>query len=217
MAGKKMILLLVSLGVLTFACSVVLSMLFGPKPQPPATEDESDEQPLAAMTVAAGLAGGQAKLTPKETQLGELIRELRVRINECKRRERQIEQREERFVIARELLKQQITDLENLQVQLLGPLTSLKQERAKLDQSRVLVAQEERANLKKAATIYDKMDPASSSQILAGMCENSRMEDAVKILYYMTERSAAKVLAALTDRSMAASLTESLKRIREEG
>ena len=217
MAGKKMILLLGSLGVLSFACSVVISMLFGPKPQPPPAEDESDKQPLAAMTVAAGLTGGQAKLTPNEKQLAELIRELQVRISECKRRERQIEQREERFAMARELLKQQIADLENLQVQLLGPLTSLKQERAKLDRSRVLIAQEERANIKKTATIYDKMDPASSSEILAGMCQNRRTEDAVKILYYMTERSAAKVLAAFTDRNLAAGLTESLKRIREEG
>ena len=56
----------------------------------------------------------------------------------------------------------------------------------------------------------------AGSRILEGMCTNKQEADAVKILFYMQERSVAKVLAEMTDKNMAARLCEQLKRVKEQ-
>jgi hypothetical protein len=70
------------------------------------------------------------------------------------------------------------------------------------------------------------MDSASASKILVSMCmsqtqpgmidsQSSGFDEAVKILYYMTERTKAKLLAELTsaEPKLAAFLTQKLKRV----
>ena len=78
------------------------------------------------------------------------------------------------------------------------------------------------------AAAYDKMDPAGASQILTNMATGSskntaaaasaaNMDDAVKILFFMQDRTKAKVLAemAAQEPALAALLCQKLKQVQE--
>lgn len=212
----KKILVLAALAAVSFGGSMVASMLWGPKPKVEVVADANTPAAQPAATITAGLVGGEGKLTPKETQLDELIREVRQKLVEVRQHEQSLEEREGRLELAQETLRKQAKDMENLRMSLLAPLQGLKEEQASLEKARLRITLEEKANLKKAASIYEKMDPSAGSKILAGMCQ-SQLDDAVKILHYMSERSAAKMMAEFPDKSVAAKVTERLKQIRDEG
>ncbi|RKY05801.1 MAG: hypothetical protein DRP65_12605, partial [Planctomycetota bacterium] len=99
-----------------------------------------------------------------------------------------------------------------------------KEQRDKLLKLRVTIEEAEKANLISVAATYDKMDPASASKILATMSKTNRqtpgqdtgLDEAVKILYYMTERTKAKLLAELvsSEPALAATLCQRLKQVR---
>jgi flagellar motility protein MotE (MotC chaperone) len=214
MSKNKTILVLGGLGAASFAVSAAVSMFLGPKPAPPGAGQTPTTAPAGHL--AASLPGGEGKLSLREKELQDLIRELQGRLQECDARQTALDQREQRLAITQELLKKQIQDLEDLQVRLLGPLNTLKEEQAKLDRSRLVVSRQELANLKKTALIYEKMDPAQGGKILADMCKNQQLDDAVKILHYMGERAAANVFAEMTDKTLAAKLTTRLKEIQPE-
>ena len=102
--------------------------------------------------------------------------------------------------------------------------TSLKvfrSERDKLLKSRVEVAQAEKANLILIAATYDKMKPDGASKILTNLSKmqtgsrSDNLNDAVKILHYMGERTRANLLAELTtsEPQLAALLCQRLKQI----
>jgi flagellar motility protein MotE (MotC chaperone) len=216
MRGKKLaIIVMAALGVVSFVVSFLLSGWLGDSPQSAqaGTEDAAaQQQELDLPELAAA-----APAPPQVKELDELIREMRLRMAEYSKKDKQLQQREKRLQLAQELLKKQATELESLRMELSTPLTRLKEAQAELQQSRVSIAKQEEANLKKTAAIYEKMDPASGSEYLTEMCANKQEQDVVKILYLMSERSAAKVLAEMTDTSLAARLTEMMKRIQQEG
>jgi flagellar motility protein MotE (MotC chaperone) len=98
----------------------------------------------------------------------------------------------------------------------------LKEERDKLIASRITVEAAEKANLVSVAATYDKMDSASASQIFSNMSKMGAagaggIDEVVKILYYMTERTKAKVLAEMvsSEPQLAAVLSQRLKTISE--
>jgi flagellar motility protein MotE (MotC chaperone) len=214
MPKRKTILALGGLGAASFAVSAAVSVFLGPKPTPPGPAKTTTTAP--ASRLVAGLPAGEAQLSIREKELQDLIRELQARLQECDARQKALDQREQRLVITQELLKKQIQDLEDLQVRLLGPLNTLKEEQAKLDKGRLAISRQEQANLKKTALIYEKMDPGQGGKILADMCKNQQLDDAVKILHYMGERAAAGVFAEMTDKTLAAKLTARLKEIQPE-
>lgn len=168
--------------------------------------------------LVSGSPGGssEAALRQKERQLEELVRDLQGRIAECRRREEELAQREKRIAAAQDMLKTQAQELENLRIQLVAPLARLKEAKSELQQSQILVAQQEKENLKKTALIYEKMDAASGCRILEAMCANRQEADAVKILHYMSDRAAAKLLSEITDKQLAANLTEKMKQFKEQ-
>ena len=213
MSKSKAILVIGGLGAASFAVSAALSMFLGPKPAP-----QTGKAPTTApaLPLAGGVPGGEGRLSLREKELQDLIRDLQARLHECDARQKGLDQREERLAITQEVLKKQIKDLEDLQVRLLGPLSTLREEQAKLEKGRLAIALEEQANLKKTALIYEKMDAAQGGKILADMCKNQQLDDAVKILHYMGERSAANIFAEMTDKGLAAKLTARLKEIHQE-
>lgn len=98
--------------------------------------------------------------------------------------------------------------------------------------SRIEIDKNEQTNLLTLAATYDKMDVTSASKIVTNMCMSDESEkgqekkieessgsfdDAVKILYYMTERTKAKLLAELatSEPQLAAALSQRLKQIVE--
>ena len=91
--------------------------------------------------------------------------------------------------------------------------------REKLLKTRIEISELEKKNLLSISASYDKMDSVSAGKILANMTQgqNGSVNDAVKILYYMGERSKAKLLASLADNepSLAAYFSQKLKTLTE--
>ena len=146
-----------------------------------------------------------------------MVRELNYRLEECKNRELELDEREKRIAIAQATLTKEAVNLENLRIQLVMPLTRLQEAIAELERTRIVISKAEQAEIKKTAGIYEKMDATSGSQILAQMYTNNNEEHVVKILHQMSDRAAAKILAEMTDKNMAAKLCEKMKIIAQEG
>jgi flagellar motility protein MotE (MotC chaperone) len=138
-----------------------------------------------------------------------------------------LEKEKERLQIAQQTLKKDIETLNNLRVDLAARVADVKAERDLLLKARVEVAAAEKANLVAIAAAYDKMDPVGAGQILTNMATGSSksgaaasaasMDDAVKILFFMQERTKAKVLAEMAGQepALAALLSQKLKQVQE--
>ena len=178
--------------------------------------------------------GAQDGLSMTEKQLKALVYEIQDNMGKYKSRLENLETEEQRLQMAQATLKKDIEKLNNLRVDLASMVSRLKSERDKLLKSRVEIVQAEKANLASMAATYDRMDVAAASKILTNMCTSERdsqsqkkvfggsgsnMDDAVKILHYMTEKAKAKVLSELADSepTLAAILCEKLKRISVQG
>jgi chromosome segregation ATPase len=235
--SKKLIIIMAGAGLLSFSGAFVLARLTK------STATASPSQPAQSTT-----AGGQAELkvpyqqadaigtigmeeqtdkTLAERQLKELIFDVREKMQEYDQKLQSIEKREQRLQIAQETLRKDIEELDNLRVELSSAVVSLKNERDRLQKSRLEIDKAEKTNLLSIAATYDKMDASSASQILTNMCTSqvskigggmqNSMDDAVKILHYMTERTKAKLLAELvtTEPKLAAVLCQRLKQVVE--
>ena len=212
MTGKRLTFAIIAaVGVAAFAASFGVSRWLGRGPQ------------AAAGAAAGGTVAGTPALEPddpfahatrlEERHLYDLVKEVRRKLRECDEREERLTQEEARIRMVREELRKEAQELENLRVQAAASLSGLKEAKARLDQSRLDIGREEEANLKRTAAVYDRMDAESAAKIVEGMCRGTQQDDAVKILYFMSERAVAKVLAALADRDLAARLCDGLKRV----
>jgi len=223
MTSKKlmMILILTGLGAASFAASFLLSSWLGGSGGAKGPGTGAGGEPRAAgqtgePTLAlADLAGGIGPLRPRESLLEEMIRELKYMRSQARRKETELKEREKRIRMAQELLKKEAQELERLRGQLATHLIRVKEAKAQLRRSRILIAQQEQERLKRTAAIYEKMDSASGAEILRNMCQGKQEEDAVKILYFMSERSAAKLLGEMSDKALAARLCQRMKTIQD--
>jgi peptidoglycan hydrolase CwlO-like protein len=160
-----------------------------------------------------------------DQQLKSVVQEVREKIQEYNNKLESLNTEEQRIHIAQEALKKDIDKLQELQVELAATVSKLKSEREAFLKEKVKIAAAEKNNLMSIAATYDKMDAASAGKILSSMSQiqnaaarSASVEDAVKILHYMTERTKAKVLAELStsEPKLAASLCQKLKQILEE-
>jgi len=163
-----------------------------------------------------------------EKRLKNLVFEVRQKIQEYNNKLQALELQGQRLQITRDTLKKDIENLNNLQIELASTVAGLKEQRDKLLKTRVDITEAEKTNLVSIAATYDKMDATSASKILSNMCTkqtqsadaedaDSGLNDAIKILHYMTERTKAKVLAELvtSEPQLASLLCQKLKRISE--
>ncbi len=225
MISKKLIMLLSGAFAVSFILSFVLSWAFGPEPavtpqqtaaQTEGTEGGTEEADKTKQLLAALPAAGKGNIRLKEQQLNDLVRELRRKIRQNQQKEEDLEKRQARIQMTQEQLKAQAQELKNLQAQLVGPMNHLKETLAQIKQTQLVINKQELANLQQLATIYDKMDSASCSEVFTEMCTNNQMDDAVKLLRFMSEKKAAKVLAEIPDKSLVAKLSEKLKSVKVE-
>ena len=188
------------------------------------TPGSAPRQMLTASPTSADDSGNTRTMT--EEQLKELIYEVREKIGEYNTKLNGLDKEKERLLIAQQTLKKDIEILNNLRVDLAAAVANLKSERDTLLKTRVEVELAEKRNLVAIASAYDKMDPARASEILTNMAvgqsqngsnRSANMDDAVKILHFMQERTKAKVLAELvtTEPSLAALLCQKLKQVTE--
>jgi hypothetical protein len=177
------------------------------------------------MISTAGPVGSDMKKTMTEKRLNSLVYEVREKIQEYSGKLQDLEVREQRLRTAHNMIKKDIEELDKLRIELASTVASLKSERDKLLKSRVEIAKAEKDNLITMAAAYDKMDSTSAGKILTSMSKmqkggvgGSNLDDAVKILHYMTERTKAKLLAELvtTEPQLAALLCQKLKQIIEK-
>jgi flagellar motility protein MotE (MotC chaperone) len=211
MKSKKSIIIMALVALVGFGASLGVGIILN-KGSASVSKAKAASQPATAPAAMED----RFRLGPKEKLLDELIKECRLKIGETKLREQQLDDKEKHMLILDETIKREMGELENMQVQLVAPITGLKEEQAKLEKSRIRIAEEEKAGLKHTASIYEKMDVSAGSKIIEQMATGSE-DDAVKILHYMSDKAAAKLLAEMTDKSVALRLTEQMKRIREDG
>ena len=231
--NKKRIIMITAAGLISFAGAFVFAWLTTSTPV-----SQSGEPNQATTMISKSLSSIEVPRPEDETkvmktamgekQLKSLVYEVREKIQEYEDKLRAVELREQRLQTAQNTLKEDIENLNNLRVELASIVASLKSERDKLLKSRLEVTQTEKVNLLSIAATYDKMDVSGASKILTNMCagidisqmqddERDSFDDAVKILYYMTERTKAKLLAELatSEPTLAAVLCQRLKQIVE--
>lgn len=234
--SKKRIIITAGVGLFSFAAAFALAWFTSPSAVVSPNEPEQVElvyeenEPMVPPPGADSLedldAANEAKIKSlTEQQLKTLVHDIRAKIQEYENKLQTLEVREQRLQIAQEVLKKDIDSLSNMRTELASVVANLKSERDKLIKSQVEISETERTNLLAIAATYDKMDATAASKILTNMCkaggeqnsESSSFEDAVKILYYMTERTEAALLAEIanTEPVLAASLCHRLKRIVE--
>lgn len=236
--SKKMIIITGAAALLSFAGMFAVSMFLGRSGPPAAGTATSATQ--AAVSAQATQAG-QEKVSAEtqesdsqettkgltEKQLKGLVYEVREKIQDYEGKMKELEVREARVAMTQETLKKDIEEMNKLRVELAALVANLKEQKSKLLETRAEIAKSEKANLVTIAATYDKMDPASASKIISSMCakqvesgkvEGGSVDDAVKILFYMTERTKAKLLAEMvtSEPKLAAALCQRLKKIVEQ-
>lgn len=227
---KKIIIITLGLGLIGF--SGMFAFAWFKKPEPPIqgpqtvqagpetveqSAGETDETSAAAARIASLKTKPNQKLTERELQT--LVYDIREKIKDYNLKLQALDVREERLQVAQDSLNKDIEEMEALRVELASALALLRNEQDKLLQSKIEIENSETKNLISIAATYDKMDAESAGKILMNMVENqnsgSSTEDAVKILYYMEDRTKAKVLASMAEAEPAVSafICQRLKRM----
>jgi flagellar motility protein MotE (MotC chaperone) len=226
--NKKMIILTVLAGLLSFAVCFAVSILFSGGAENAEIAGTQDANAAGVSAMGESQSASESEpLLPQvsgsdgmpEKQLKDLVYDLRQKMTEYDEKLKSLEAEKQRLEIARGQLEQDIEKLDALRADLAGSINQLKTERDRLLKTRIEISELEKKNLTAIAASYDKMDSASAGKILADMTggQNGSINDAVKILYYMGDRNKAKVLASLADiePSLAANLSQKLKTITE--
>jgi flagellar motility protein MotE (MotC chaperone) len=233
--NKKVVLITVAAGVVGFTGAFGIGWVT----KPAAATGAAAAQPAGAVAQPQGGSLPQV-LTPSsgsptseaseramtEQQLKELINDVRQKSQQYDEKLKTLETEKERLHIAEQVLKKDIESLNNLRTDLAATVASIKSERDMLLKTRTEVEQTEKANLLAIAQAYDKMDAASASSILTSMAtglsksgggRTTNVDDAVKILHFMQDRTKAKVLAemATAEPALAATLCQRLKQVTE--
>jgi hypothetical protein len=224
---NKKILVWAGAGIISFGGTFGATwILRGPAPAA-ATEAVENETKAEEQTAKAEDKVPELKITENpgeemargmtEKQMQGLIFDIREKMKEYKFKERQLTEQEERIRVAREGLQEDLTRLSQLQAQLTLVYEKIRKQESSLQAKQLDITQTEKANMTKLAATYDKMDAAQASKVLISMAANQQLPDAVKILYYMSERTSAKVIGeiATTKPDVAGVLSLELKRIRE--
>jgi len=224
---KKMHIIIISAaGLLSFAAMfgtglfIKKSRALTMPAQPAAHTEVSQKEPNKDSGVLASL--NSAALTEEmgmsETQLKSLIFDIRQKMKEYENNQKQMDQEKQQIEIARQTLQDEVEHLNQLQEKLNLSLAALKDKESTIQKTVIDIKTIEKANLQRIAATYDKMDPAQAGKILSTMSANNQMQDAVVIMYYMSERVAAKVLGEIgtSNPEAAAALSLQLKRIKEQ-
>lgn len=227
---KKMMIITAGLGVIGFAGMFAVGWLTQPKTAGEGEQDaplqanagtgatpEGTDASSAADKIAA--LAGLDKRGMTDQQLRALIYEVRDKIKSYNDKMQELKVQEQRLQAAHQDLKKDIEAMAGLRVELAAAVAALKDEQQKLLDTKLEIEAAERANLISIAAAYDKMDSESAGKILMNMVKNSNSptssDDAIKILYFMTERTKAKVLASMAEAEPAVSafVCQRLKRM----
>lgn len=227
----KKIIIITIVGIISFGATFTFSML---KAKAKAAEKLAQEKTKAAEIEAFKTANEQQAAVPDnsaaqensevaihEEQLKKLIFNVREKIDEYDNKNQSLAVKEERLNTTYEMIKKDLDDLNKLRTELATTVGDLKQKQQQLENSMIEIRKAEQQNLVSIAAAYDKMDPTSAAIIMTNMGKaddsekSGDLDDAVKILYYMTERTKAKLLAEMTttEPEIAALFCKKLKKV----
>ena len=178
--NKKLIIIAAAAGLISFAGSFALAWFTA---EPAVTQtgrgDETTTLDGATASSMPDLRAGpegtvkalDAKVKKSMTQkrLKGLVYKVRDKLHEYDSNLQNLKEQEQRLQIAHNLLKEDIEKLGALQVELNLAIGNLRDQQAKLEKSRVTIAQTEKENLMTIAATYDKMNSTSASKILVDM------------------------------------------------
>ena len=223
---KIHIIILAAAGILSFAGAFGVTS-FVKKNQSDVLGDMVDSQqddtdmsddPQATQTMSFP-AGSQTPLKKRmqEDELRNLIVNVRETMEEHKYREKDIASQEERIQLARQALLDDIDRLSKLNDQFKMTIADLKNREESLKSTLNEISTVEKNNMIRIAATYDKMDVENSSTIIINMASTQQLDDAVKIIYLMSERMSAKLMGEIstTKPELACILTTELKKVKE--
>jgi flagellar motility protein MotE (MotC chaperone) len=232
--SKKLIIIIAAAAILSFGGAFGTAWLT--RPQSAAAEEPNAAQHRDATRVQAELGVGQPSAEQQERarqramteeQLRTLVKEVRDKSQEYQERLDGLQTQEQRIKVAQDALKEDVKALEDLRVEVATAVAALKAQRDELERTRIRIAENDKVSLKTAATTYEKMDPDSAARLLANTCKaktgaaadrTTHIEDAVKILYFMTDKKRGAVLTSMmqTEPDLAGALAMKLKQIVEK-
>ncbi len=240
MSKKLLMIIIPSAALLSFGLMFGVAWLTRPTAEPQEPVDEQTQQVMQQQQQQMGMAQMQqmqpqmAPVTepevksPKrmmtERQLEDLVNTAKEKIEQYDLKLAGLEREEQRIKMSQETLLKEIGDLEALRVEVADAIANLKSERKRLEQSRIVIGQNEQDNILKVAKAYAAMKQ-KASPLLVDMCKDLETEDgrekvrtAVKILYNIDEKTQAKILTEMVKNSpgIAGMLTMELKRVAVE-
>ncbi|MHC5061163.1 MAG: hypothetical protein ACYTFK_08780 [Planctomycetota bacterium] len=224
--NKIKIIMLAGAGVVSFAAGFGATLLMKKaEPALPVEVVSQEAETGEALTGTADVrsvrssSGASEGLSRgmSEKQLQNLIYDMREKMKDYRARENNIGVQEERLKTARDNLQADIARLDNLRMQLTSTISSLRQQEASLSNRMLEIKASEKANIQSVASRYDKMDVSQASKIMVSMVSNNQLDDAAKIVYYMSERTSGKLLGEIgnTQPDVAVVLVSQLKRMKE--
>ena len=234
----KKIMIIAAAALVSFAGAFAVAWFTRPVPVPQSDEPKQPTGTASDFTVGPVLPlpedgtistpDSAERRAMTEKRLKSLVFEVREKIGEYNNKLQALELQAQRLQVTRNALKQDIEALNKLQIELTSSVATLKKERDELVKTKIDIDKMEKTNLVGIAATYDKMEAASASELLTNICKgkdqnsetgesDSGLNDAVKILHYMTERTKAKLLAELvsTQPELASVLCRRLKQISE--
>jgi hypothetical protein len=225
---KIQIIIFAAAGLLSFAAVFTVSFMIKknqvvlPDVEPEAAMMGEDDGMFGEPDFTVSGDGGEVESyslskSMTEKQLKSLIYDIREKVKETKFTEKRLEIQEERIQTLREVMQADIERLEKLRLELTSVIANLTQQEHNLQQTIITIEVLEKANMQKLAGRYDKMSTDMASDIIVSMAGNNQMNDAVMILYYMSERTSGKLLGTIgkTQPGIAASISLMLKKVQE--
>ncbi|MCF7955415.1 MAG: hypothetical protein K9M75_06405 [Phycisphaerae bacterium] len=233
--NKKQIVIMAGIGLICFALSFTVG-LFTRKAKNQAADANKTDTPQVVVSLsenpeqidqtdtygvepAGNFRAKQVSLdrSLKVKQLDSLIDEMHSKLTEFKAKEKMLAEKEGRIQMSMEELQKDVKEMEELRVKLVAQVSAIKQQQTVLDEKLISIGIIEKNNIIKTALVYDKMKPLPASESMINLTKSNQLDYAVKIAYYMTERTSANLLAEITkqDPTLAANMIEKMRWIKE--
>ena len=225
---KKQFIILLLAGLLSFASTFTVSWVI--KKKKAAAMAAQQAQEIETQQVASNAQDNffdSASLIAQtenpndvgisERQLQHLILDIRNKLKDHRDRQKALDSEAERIEISRQSMQEDIDRLNNLQNKLDLTLAQIHQKEAALKDSLTEIDALEKDNFQRLASTYDKMDATKAGLIMTTMATSNQLQDSVKILYYMSERTAGKLLAEIATKQpeLASVICMQLKHVKE--
>ena len=225
---KKQFIILLLAGLLSFASTFTVSWVI--KKKKAAAMAAQQAQEIETQQVASNAQDNffdSASLIAQtenpndvgisERQLQHLILDIRNKLKDHRDRQKALDSEAERIDISLQSMQEDIDRLNNLQNKLDLTLAQIHQKEAALKDSLTEIDALEKDNFQRLASTYDKMDATKAGLIMTTMATSNQLQDSVKILYYMSERTAGKLLAEIATKQpeLASVICMQLKHVKE--